>query len=196
MSTVSIPIPIPELDFIGVADESISTREEAVMMNYADFISNIAVQYCRENSFQEDVERDITVEITSRALLMRRKWIERFGRDNDYMGLALLTIRQGMSLENERPSLTTPQANPQSASKPVKKLSVKQYRASIARRKINAALRDEIDDNCPICLETFKLGRTVHITKCGHHYHPRCLQHNVCKSGSNKCPICRTPILQ
>ena len=166
------------------------------MMNYADFIRNIAVQYCRENSFQEDVEDRLTVEITFRALLIRRKKIEHFCYDNDFMGLALSTIRQDMSQENERRSLTTTQANPQSESKPVKKLSVKKYRASITRRKINAALRDEIGDNCPICLEPFKLGRTVHITQCGHHFHPRCLQHNVCKSGSNKCPICRTPVLQ
>lgn len=73
-------------------------------------------------------------------------------------------------------------------------LTYQAYKQSVVKKRITAAVRDDINDNCPICLESFKLSRIVHKTSCGHHFHPRCLKHFICKVGPNKCPVCRTCI--
>lgn len=51
-----------------------------------------------------------------------------------------------------------------------------------------------INDTCPICLEQFVSGRTIHRTKCGHHFHPMCIRNTVCIHGPSRCPMCRCPI--
>ena len=52
-----------------------------------------------------------------------------------------------------------------------------------------------IDDECPICLETFVLNSELNRTSCNHHYHPKCLKNYLTKLCINPiCPMCRTNI--
>ena len=49
-------------------------------------------------------------------------------------------------------------------------------------------------ENCPICMET--LGKTnVVTTRCGHQMCVGCFTRNLMESKSNKCPICRVPVV-
>ena len=51
-------------------------------------------------------------------------------------------------------------------------------------------------EKCCICLEEFKSQCRLHVTKCGHHFHPKCLRGLIQKKRMNnyKCPVCRTEI--
>ena len=49
-------------------------------------------------------------------------------------------------------------------------------------------------ENCPICMET--LGKTnVVTTRCGHQMCVGCFTRNLMEAKSNKCPICRVPVV-
>ena len=49
-------------------------------------------------------------------------------------------------------------------------------------------------ENCPICMET--LGKTnVITTRCGHQMCVECFTRNVMEAKSNKCPVCRVPVV-
>lgn len=117
---------------------------------------------------------------------------EEYGPNVDFIELAMITLEDALDAlvddVPERYQILVPKA-PQS-----NLLTYQAYKSSVLKTRITAAVRDDINDNCPICLESFKLGRTVHKTSCGHHFHPRCLQHFICKVGPNKCPVCRTCI--
>lgn len=48
----------------------------------------------------------------------------------------------------------------------------------------------DTDEQCSICLDTFKLGGRVHKTpKCGHSFHTQCIDQWI--KQSNSCPLCR-----
>ena len=49
-------------------------------------------------------------------------------------------------------------------------------------------------ENCPICMET--LGKTNVITsRCGHQMCVGCFTRNLVEAKSNKCPVCRVPVV-
>lgn len=51
-----------------------------------------------------------------------------------------------------------------------------------------------ISENCPICMET--LGKTnVMTTRCGHQLCVGCFTRNLIEAKSNKCPVCRVPVV-
>lgn len=51
-----------------------------------------------------------------------------------------------------------------------------------------------VSENCPICMET--LGKTnVITTRCGHQLCVGCFTRNLIEAKSNKCPVCRIPIV-
>lgn len=121
-----------------------------------------------------------------------------YGADVDLMGVAISALQNEIewattpsipSVEDIHDILYEEPSVPKSST-----LTYQAYKQSVVKKRITAVVRDDINDKCPICLESFKLGRTVHKTSCGHHFHPRCLQHFICKVGPNKCPVCRTCI--
>ena len=51
-----------------------------------------------------------------------------------------------------------------------------------------------VSENCPICMET--LGKTnIITTRCGHQMCVGCFTRNLMEAKSNKCPICRVPVV-
>ncbi len=66
-------------------------------------------------------------------------------------------------------------------------LNFQQYRARITSKRgyVSKAV-------CPICLEELKSNRMWHSPKCGHHFHPKCLQTYLTKKSTQPtCPVCR-----
>ena len=47
------------------------------------------------------------------------------------------------------------------------------------------------DNICPICLEAFKINVDIHISKCNHLFHYKCIETSITKN-STDCPICRS----
>lgn len=53
----------------------------------------------------------------------------------------------------------------------------------------NTHIYTENDDTCAICLTLFTLGEHVHVTKCKHTFHTKCIIRWL--RNSNECPLCR-----
>jgi hypothetical protein len=57
--------------------------------------------------------------------------------------------------------------------------------------KIESKVLDKkIDDNCSICLDSYKEGDDVSILKCNHIFHKNCIQ-TYLKEYNHKCPLCK-----
>tara|TARA_B100000902_G_scaffold42093_1_gene49733 strand:+ start:14125 stop:14676 length:552 start_codon:yes stop_codon:yes gene_type:complete len=77
-----------------------------------------------------------------------------------------------------------------------KTLSKKEYTECIARHKGSYKLAKSLgcckERVCSICLEELKYNRIWHSPKCGHMFHPKCLQTYLTKKCIKPtCPICR-----
>ena len=74
--------------------------------------------------------------------------------------------------------------------------SIKKYKGS--QRVLNdLGLPTDNNPTCPICLESLLYKRIWHGTRCGHLFHPRCLQHYLTKKCVQpKCPVCREMIAE
>jgi len=78
-------------------------------------------------------------------------------------------------------------------------LSPKEYTASITRYKGSKNLAKSLDCSndrvCPICLEDLQYKRVWHSPKCGHLFHPKCLQTYLTKKCIKPiCPVCRVNV--
>lgn len=63
------------------------------------------------------------------------------------------------------------------------------------RSKIKSSKGTDKNRTCAICLEELNPGRKWHSPKCGHYFHPRCLQKYLTKKCSTPtCPVCRTSV--
>jgi len=55
----------------------------------------------------------------------------------------------------------------------------------------NEAMNKYGNDNiCPICLEAFKINEDIHISKCNHLFHYKCIETSITKN-TKDCPMCR-----
>ena len=80
--------------------------------------------------------------------------------------------------------------NNENISEEQKTISLKDYRT-----RINSTREKEKHQTCAICLEELKPGRKWHSPKCGHYFHPKCLQTYLTKKCITPvCPVCRTSI--
>jgi hypothetical protein len=50
---------------------------------------------------------------------------------------------------------------------------------------------DNINENCPICLDILNGTGQVILNSCNHHFHLQCIRDFI-SHGGNSCPICRT----
>lgn len=55
-------------------------------------------------------------------------------------------------------------------------------------------LDDDIDNDCSICIDSFKKGDEVIKLRCNHMFHMKCIKSYLLKY-DNKCPLCRTNVL-
>ena len=46
------------------------------------------------------------------------------------------------------------------------------------------------DNICPICLEAFQINENIHISKCNHLFHYKCIETSITKN-TKDCPMCR-----
>jgi hypothetical protein len=51
-----------------------------------------------------------------------------------------------------------------------------------------------LNENCSICLDTFKKGEYQRTLRCNHTFHKKCVDKWFCKDKSN-CPMCRNEII-
>lgn len=174
-----------------------------IIRQYAVQIHGIAEDYILRYNLPSEEQLGLAQMICVDALDVRRELEQELGTDRDLMELALLTVEDSLfdnfqtALPNIQAYLNAYVGQSYQEVSPARNphiLSYQEYKQCIEKKKITASVRDDIDDKCPICLDGFKLGRTVHKTVCGHHFHPRCLQYFVCKVGPNACPVCRTPV--
>lgn len=69
-------------------------------------------------------------------------------------------------------------------------ITLKDYRS-----KIRSSKETDKNQTCAICLEDLKPGRKWHSPKCGHYFHPKCLQKYLTKKCvAPTCPVCRTSV--
>ena len=61
---------------------------------------------------------------------------------------------------------------------------------------VDIDLKENIDDECSICLECMPLKDENHILSCGHMFHRRCIALYIIHDEiiDKKCPLCRTNI--
>jgi hypothetical protein len=57
--------------------------------------------------------------------------------------------------------------------------------------KCTVRASDVSADTCAICLEDFEVDERVAGLKCGHGFHPRCLNGWLGRPGTSACPLCR-----
>ena len=55
---------------------------------------------------------------------------------------------------------------------------------------------DEAASACSVCLEEFEAGGGVRRLRCGHHFHPQCIEQWVLSSARPQiaCPLCNAPL--
>ena len=63
----------------------------------------------------------------------------------------------------------------------------------VKERKIFKDIIKKYEDNalCTICLDEFKLSDEIHISKCKHIFHYKCIEESINKNSSD-CPNCRS----
>ena len=59
----------------------------------------------------------------------------------------------------------------------------------IDQKCTHVELKEPQTESCPVCLENFKLGETVYVLPCLHHYHRDCVMPWLVQSG--QCSVCR-----
>ena len=78
-------------------------------------------------------------------------------------------------------------------------LTSKEYKeniTSVKNTKKYSKENDIVEEVCALCLGEFKSQCTLHVTRCKHHYHPKCLKEYLTKRCRGKicCPVCRENI--
>lgn len=55
---------------------------------------------------------------------------------------------------------------------------------------------NKCEENCPICMNNYKLHEGYRILKCDHMFHKKCIDKWFLKGNHNNCPLCRIDIIE
>lgn len=56
--------------------------------------------------------------------------------------------------------------------------------------------QEEVDIECPICMEPIENGSNKTVTQCGHAFHSSCIFQNMAAHNGFGCPYCRTTLAE
>ena len=115
----------------------------------------------------------------------RRRQEERRRREETSFQLSFnyLHIMNHISISNIAPILDDYTSNQPTI------LSIKDF------NKLNKCkYNNKYNKTCTICFDEFELNQTVIQLKCNHNYHINCIKEWLCNN-SNKCPLCKIPVI-